>query len=241
MRGLSGMATLLSRTKFPPGGFQVLIPEAGMKTPVSGGFQEMVEWLVRFARSNPGLTERLKLPTTKAGGEAWVDDYNARRCVAGGWLNFVNISSAAPLAVAEAQKKTSLGSAVGGVVRKGRAAASAYLSMFGATGPVDKALAASRAAVCSACPQNDIKGGLWDYVAKAAADDIMAILGALKDMDLTTPHHASLGVCRACSCPMKAKVFTALSVIESKMPAESWPLLPRNNPRCWILAESARP
>jgi len=235
------MPKLLSETKWPPGGFQVLIPEAGMTEPFCGGFDETWMWLLRFVGKNPVLAQRLGLPTNPEGCKRWVHTYNARRCIAHGWLGFVDLESASPDQVVTAQKKRSLAAAVGNVGRKASAGVSAYMEMFGSVGPVAKPLAEARASVCFGCPQNDAAHGILDYLAEGIARKTMSVLAALKDLDLVTSLNDKLGICRACSCPLKAKVFAPLSVIVEKMPPEVWPELPRVNPRCWIIAESNRP
>lgn len=228
------MPKLLSRTKWVPHGFQVLHPEAGMKKPFVGGFNECVAWEFNFRKKNPVLAQRLSLPIDRKACEDYVDDYNARRCLAAGFTAWVDMGVAAP---AEKKTRHGLDTVVGGVVSKARAAVSAYAAMFGALGPVDKAQATARATVCVACPHNSTDGGLVRFFTQGAAEEIMGVLGALKDLDLTTPQHDRLGVCNACSCPLKAKVFAPLKGIVDKMPASVWRDLPQT---CWLRTESGR-
>lgn len=230
------MPRMLSREKFPPGGgFHVLHPEAGMVSPFVGSFRECVNFEAGFRRKNPALAEKLRLSPDLASVEAWVDEQNAIRCLQHGWGNFV-MADASPFTIDEAQKK-SLFARVAGGLASGKAALSAYQSMFGPEGPVGTELAERRAAVCASCPQNDTKNGIYAYFVKAAADEIMSILGALKDLNLTTSRDSDLGICQACNCPMRAKVFVNIKNIGANVPADARGKLQKEDPRCWILAE----
>ena len=234
---IPAMPRMLSRNKFPPHGWQVLIPEAGMKKPFEGSFTEASRFLHAFVTRNPALAHRLHLPMTIQGCEDWVDTYTAQRCLKHGWVNMVNLTSVpGGHALAEAQKKTAWESVAAGTSRVG-AAAAAYAEMFGGTGPVPKPLAEQRAAVCENCPKNDKATGLLAHFTQTAAQEVMGILGALKDLDLRTSNANRLGTCKVCHCPMAAKVFAPLAVILKHMPAEDQADLQPENPRCWILTE----
>ena len=54
------------------------------------------------------------------------------------------------------------------------------------------------------------------------------------NFDLTTPHDSKLGVCKACDCPMRLKVFVPLDKIVGHMLPEAKAAL---DPTCWILDE----
>jgi hypothetical protein len=233
------MVKLLSRTKYPPGSFQVLLPESGMKEPFQGGFEDCVGWLLAFVRKNPVLAQRLHLPTTRFDAEEYVDFYNARRCIAHGWLGFVDMDTPPSEVQVASQKKTALAAYAGSAGRKIKAAASAWAEMFGKVGPASKEVAEQRAAVCVGCPKNDMAHGLMDYLNEGAASKALAVLGALRDLDLVTSHNEKLGICRACGCPTKAKVFANIGTIVEKMPPETWPELSRD-PTCWILTAANR-
>lgn len=228
------MARLKSHTKWPPGGFQVLHPEVAMKKPFSGSWNEAVEFERKFRIANPTLCVKFGWKTSPDACAEFVDSYNAARCVSGGWLDWVMPEGVANFP--QAQKKTVLGT-VAAVVRSTRAALDAYATMFGKTGPVGKPLAETRAVVCAGCPQNDTKGGLADHFTAAAADEVMGLLGALKDLDVRVADPDKLGVCRACSCPLRAKVFANLDSIVKHLQPDVWAQLPEN---CWMRTEAKR-
>src|SRR5213594_3383902 len=87
---------LKSRTTFPPGGFQVLIPEAGMKKPFNGSFSEAVKFLMDFRHRNRGLVEKNGWSLDREIVEVDVDLYNAQRLVASGYFGFVELEGDPP-------------------------------------------------------------------------------------------------------------------------------------------------
>jgi hypothetical protein len=107
--------------------------------------------------------------------------------------------------------------------------------MFGAEGPIqDKTLAESRAAVCCApCPENQAGDWLSFFTVPVSAA-LRAALSALKHQGLETSRDEGLHVCRACSCPMKLKVWARLPHILKHIPAESKSKLWQ---QCWVLKE----
>jgi len=219
---------LKSRTKFPAGGFHVLIPEAGMKAPFAGSFNEAVQFLHNFRRKNPALMQKNGWSLDIHDIENDVDEYNAQRMVAAGYLNFVDIEGDVPV-----QKKTSSGlfRSVANAAAKAKTALAMYRDMFGMEGTVPVPEAERRSAICLACPEHDTTGGLQKYFIKEAANELMGLFGMLKDMDVKTSVDDKLGVCRVCSCAMRAKVFTESKVIKRNMNPEEIAKLPTN---CWI-------
>lgn len=229
------MPRLKSRDKFPPGEFQVIHPEAGMKAPFAGSFREAVLFELAWRRKNAALAEKLGLPPDLAMCEAWVDEQNAIRCLQSGWGSFVDTDGSS-LPIDPAQKKSLFGVAAVGVA-KGLSALSAYQSMFGPDGPVGKDVAEARAAVCHKCPKNDTQRGFTAYFVRAAADGIMGLLGALKDLGVQVAEPKKLGICQACLCPMRAKVFVSTKWIRGHIPEMNLGDLQPANPKCWILEE----
>jgi hypothetical protein len=233
---------LKSRTEFPPGEFQLLLPEIGMKASLHGSFREMVIAFLSVVQRNPALAQQLGWPTTQAGAEAFVDERECRRLLAAGFPTFVDLEvPAAPSRWNPSEVKKKWRGAAAAVINGGKAAFAAYASMFGPGGkPVDRALAETRAQVCLACPKNDVAGGLPAYFLESTANGMLSLLGALKDLDVSTSVDDKLGVCKACKCPTRAKVFVPLEVIVANMPAPIWPELQREGTPCWILRESGR-
>lgn len=140
------MARLKSRTTFPPGEFQVLHPETGMREPFHGSFNEAVGWEIQFRIANPAIASQNKWTTDRPSVENYVDEYNALRCAAHGWVNFLDENEGIPeLPVTlSAEKKTLFGSVVD-KAKAIRAGAGTYVDMFGDGGLVAEPEAESRA------------------------------------------------------------------------------------------------
>lgn len=221
---------LKSRTKFLPHGFQLLLPEIGMKAPLSGSFTEMVDAFARIVEKNPALAEKQGWPRNRQDQEDWLDDREARRMAAHGWTNFIDMEDA----TSPTQKKTTMGwfrnaaNAAGNI----KTALAVYRDLLGPDGKVvAKEESERRAAICIACPKNDTAGGLTKYFLKEAAREIMLVAGMLKDMDVTTSQDKKLGVCEVCECPMVAKVHVVNEVLKKHITQDQLSKFP---PNCWI-------
>lgn len=208
----------------------MLFPQAGMKKPFSGSFSEAVKFTYDFFAKNPALVEKNGWALNIEYVEAFVDEYNTQRMIAGGYLNFVEVEGIVP-----AQKKTMmsrLSRSVVNVAEKVKTAAAIYLDLFGPDGKiVAKEEAERRAAVCVVCPKNDVTGGLTKYFLKESASEIMLVAGMLKDRDATTSLDDKLGVCQACECPMRAKVHVEAHVLKKHLKPDQ---IAKLDPNCWI-------
>src|SRR6266487_1841850 len=225
------MPRMKSRDRFPVGEWQCLHPAAGMKAPFKGSFSECVTFETKFRKSNPTICERENLPLDQSAIEDWVDEQNALRMIAGGWFQFVEEGQTFPMQQA-GQKKSWLGNAAA----KAKTAVAIYRDLFGPDGKtVAPELAEKRGAVCVACPLNQ-KGGLKNYFIESVASGIQALYGIFRDLNLSTVHDSELGVCRACSCPNRAKIWTPIQYIEAHMEKETWQNLDQS---CWMLKERA--
>lgn len=225
---------LKSRTKWLPHGFQLLLPQIGMKEPISGSFTDVVEAFSRIVDKNPDLAEKHGWPTNRTDQEDWIDERESHRMVAHGWLNFVDLEGASPT-----QKKTSSKpfASVASAAGKAKTALAIYRDLFGPDGKVvAKEEAERRAAICVECPKNDTAGGLKKYFVEKAAAEIMGVFGMLKDLDVTTSLDNKLGTCEACSCPMRAKVHVSNEILKNNLKPDQIAKLDKN---CWIPAAIA--
>ncbi len=223
------MATLKSRTKWCVGGFQVLLPEIGMKQPIAGSFNEAVDAFAKIVAKNPDLAKKQSWPTSREDQETFVDQYNAQRMVAGGYLNFVNLDGQPPPYVGGASR-----TGFAGAVAAHVSGLAVYRELFsGGSVPVAHDEAERRAAICCQCPLNNtkltFKQRFVDYVAKGLTE----LLGIMRDLDLKTSRDKELGTCDACDCPMFAKVHVALpTILKHLKPAQHAKL----HSSCWITA-----
>ncbi len=220
---------LKSRDKFIPGEFQAIHPEAGQKTPWKGSFNEIVKLEHDFRQKNPALVKKNGWSLDPEDIANDIDISNAQRMVAAGYFGFVELEG-------EPEKKTSLTGrllqSAASAVGKAKTALAIYKDLFGATGKVvPREEAERRAASCVACPLNDTAGGLKAYFVKEAAQELMLLFGILKDMDVNTSLDDKLGVCKACSCPMRSKVHIEGAVLKKNMPPED---IAKLHPSCWI-------
>ena len=227
---------LKSRSTYPPGQFQLLLPEIGMKQAIVGGFREVVTAFAAIVAKNPGLAQKNGWPTDTAGQENWLDDRECRRLIAQGYSSFVDFSTATSATGAPGLpvKKNVLGR----VVEAGRATKAGigvWLEMFGPDGrPVADALAEKRAAICATCPQNDTVGQLEDHFIAPVVNGIKFLYEMQRDIKLASTRDDELGVCRVCLCPLKGKIHAKLNIVRDHLPPTTTAKLP---PHCWILSE----
>lgn len=90
-----------------------------------------------------------------------------------------------------------------------------------------------RSKICLVCPQNS-HSDMTSFFTKPASELIRKQLEKLNALHLVTQQDPSLGVCLACSCPLKLKVHTPLDYIKAHMSEQTKKDL---DPKCWILEE----
>ena len=233
------MPRMKNRWEHPPGGFQAIQPEMGQATPFTGSFNAVAEQLLALRQANPFLCERHGLSTDMASIEAEIDFYNATRCIAGGWTQFVILddpaSASAGYTAPPAQKKIR---AAAGAAKNIAAGISLLLDWVGPSAKaVPNELAEKRASVCATCPLNG-QGGLLEYFTSAAAEKIRTQLAIRADLQLKTSLDPQLGTCTACSCWLPLKCHVPIEFILAHTSDE---VKSKLDPRCWVLAESKQP
>jgi hypothetical protein len=230
------MASLKNPQLQIPGGFQMWVPELRWAAPKGLSIQQIATGLIAARQANPAITRQRGWSTDLATVMQEVEAYQVQICQAYGWHSYItNDPSPPPRPFVQASAKTT---PLGRGVKNAVAGVATISEMFGKAGPVDAALAESRAAVCAKCPLND-KVATWeDFFTVPAANWIRKALGVVKDLELKTSHDGELGVCRACDCPMKLKVWAKLEHILEHIPAESKAALDTG---CWIRSEESQP
>jgi len=235
VKPINVMPTLKSRTKWPVGGFQILLPEIGMKAPITGSFTEVVNAFAKIVAKNPSLAQKQGWPTTREAQENWLDEREAQRMIAGGYFGFVELEGQPPPYMGGASRNIGGGhvAAVGDAAMTGLAV---YRELFtGKSKPVAREVAEQRAAICAGCPQNNTKRTFRERFVAYVAKGLTELVGIMRDMEFVTSHDKQLGTCEACECPLFAKVYTELPTIERNMkPAQRAKL----DPRCWITHET---
>lgn len=217
----------------------MLFVAAGQKAPFKGSFTEVVSQTMMFLRKNPALVAKYHWPTEQHAVENWIDETNAQRMLAHGWLNFVADETFSVEKKTLAQQPHSLLGKLVHAAGAVKTAALAYKDLF-VNGPAPQDLAESRARTCVACPLNDTESSLSDLFVESAAHEISALIQLVKDTDMRTLHDDDLGICRACGCPMKVKVHSRIEKLSGVLQADVWDKLNKDNPKCWLLSETGR-
>ena len=100
--------------------------------------------------------------------------------------------------------------------------------------PVPAWKAVRRALVCEKCENNRSATGWKDRVTAEAAKTVKAIFKYKDNAHLKVPNEDKIGVCSACDCPLKLKVWIPLDVIWDNTPETE---LAKFAKGCWILEE----
>jgi hypothetical protein len=227
---------LKSRTSWPPGGWLFLEPATGWRAPKGLTFGQVVSAIIQHRKQN----RQHKLTTDPDQVADQLDAYTCARlrfdpafCVAdpGPARNFT-----VPLPSPGQPVRAGKGSvaAVARFLSNTTAGIKLWIDWFGDGKPVEKARAEARAAICVDCPQNDKASNVLDWFTGIAAREIMAIFSALNDLNLHTSKDPDLKVCKACDCPLRAKVWPPLAIIKKHLSKERFDKLDR---ACWIRHE----
>ncbi len=212
-----------------------MIPETGMKKPIEGSFNAVVNEIIQIRRANPYLTEKFGWRTDVAGVEHELEAYTVARCLAHGWTDWVIMDDAFTEAPPEKKTPKWAGAAVGSVKRVAAGIAILLDWLGDGAKPVDPPLAEKRAGVCVACPKNDLKGDWKSYFTAPVAEKIRVQLEMKSDLRLRTSQDSKLGICTACDCPLPLKLHAPLSHILAHTSADTKKRLDKG---CWILSEA---
>jgi hypothetical protein len=219
------MPRLKNRQQQIPNGFRFGLPEANWKAQPFQSFDSIVNSVAAITNANPALSAKHGWPTDRGQIADWIDEFNAQICAQNNWVQYINQGGEAypppkskPLSVA-----------------KNVAAGAKTLASWIGSGahPVSKQQAEQRALVCSKCPLNE-PGDFSNFFTRATSELLRMQVQTAQDLDLTTPHDSKLGVCKACDCPMRLKVWTPLEPILEHLLPEAKAALDKN---CWIIAE----
>lgn len=101
--------------------------------------------------------------------------------------------------------------------------------------PVKKELAESRALICETCPENR-PGKIWEVIKHMAAMWIRREMEIKHTLDLKLSNEDNVGMCRACGCCNRLKVWTPLRHINEHTSKEVFDRFPKH---CWIIKEQS--
>lgn len=222
---------LKNRNVFPPGGFVYYQPETGWTAPAWTTFDATVAAIVNHRRANP----QHKFSTDPRVVELELDAYTVARLqdIPGG-QEYV-IPGAPPPNFHLARHRPRLLAVVAGAkdkIQNAVAGIALWMEWFG-NKPVTSDVAEQRAKICAECPSN-IRGDVFQRFNTKTGEELKKIFASLQEEKMETSRDAELGVCAACDCPMRAKVWTPMDLILKHLqPAAKEKL----DPLCWIKAE----
>lgn len=187
--------------------------------------------------ANVGLSIKHKWNTDLSAIQDEVDQANAIRVMvmAGAESYIVAGGTAPPKQVGPASALGKVDAAVKRVKRL-VAGAGTLMEWLGCSGeqPVSPTLAENRASICANCPKNDLTE-LTGIFTEPASKLIREQIAKRNELNLTTPSDSKLGVCSACFCPMKLKIWLDLDFIRKHTSPEMEAEL---DPGCWIKLEA---
>lgn len=100
--------------------------------------------------------------------------------------------------------------------------------------PVEQSVAEARADLCLSCPLNGPAKGWIQTVAKGVAVATKEYFRIKDNLKLETSLDRNLGICKACWCPIKLKVWMPIGHIIDNTAEE---MLEDFHEDCWILKE----
>jgi len=199
-------------------------------TPLSSSFDSTVELIIRHRKANPAVVAKNNLSLNFDTVANELEAYTRKR------LGLpASLASPIPKTTPLRRLADGVGAAVEGVKRLAAGAALLFEWEESKTEPVANELAAKRAEICVRCPKNDPEH-MSKYFTTAVSEMLRKKLQRLHEMKLTTVHDQQLGICAACFCPLKLKVFCPFDLIEKHIRQEDRPQL---DPQCWILKRDA--
>lgn len=226
---------LKSRRQFPPGGFHFYESRTNWSPMAMQDFETTVDLIVAHRKANPRFASQWSTSWEAVANE--LDEQTCRHlqskglseqwCVNPGSESFPNgpvrQSSWLGRKLADAAEGVKLVAGIG-----------VLTDWLGSGGkPVSSSVSNFRASICRDCPQNQT--GDWTrFFTNPASETIRKQLAIKHDLDLSTPHDEALGVCAACSCPLKLKVHTPLNHVHNHLKPDVRDRLDR---KCWILHE----
>lgn len=236
------MARLINRNMQIPGGIKFYQPETKFK--IQGqSFNSTVDAVIRMRQANPALASAKGWATDFEGVASDVDAFNAAICERMGWTSYITNPVAgapqSPKFKALSPLSQSQLVAVAGKAKKVWSGVKIISDWEEAGYPaVDQSMADSRAKTCSECPLNG-KGDFTKWFTVPAAEAIKRQVEKFNLRKLSTPHDGNLGVCEACSCPLRTKVFCPIEFVKKHTGEEILNDL-KNGKNCWIVSEMAQ-
>ncbi len=222
------MIRLKNRNKQIPNGFKFLLAETGWQSPPYSSFAQICNGLKQNILANPYLAQKNNWQTEDPWIEKVVEAYQVKICQMHGWSNYLHdVGGVSPPKSTPPSPLSLLRRVVAGA----NTVAVDWIASGAEAVPITQA--EDRARVCVMCPLNK-RGDLLSFFTVPVTEAIRAAISLKNDWKLETKDDSHLGVCQACSCPLRLKIWMPIGVILPKMPAESFDALDAN---CWIRKE----
>lgn len=216
---------------WPPGGWKYLEAATGWRAPEGLTFDQTVQAIIQHRMAN----RQYRLATDPELVAQQLDDYTCARLKnSPSWCS-TDTPESFTVPLPKRSQHVEAGGVAGGVRHLANTGAGIklWIDWFGEGKPVDKTTAEKRAKICSECPKN-AKMDIWQWFTGVAAKELKAIFSVLHDLDLRTSRDETLRVCKACDCPLKAKVWAPIHIIKKHLSQETQAKLVEN---CWIRNE----
>ena len=220
---------LRDRNKFPPGGFRYYAPQTNFSITPWVSFDVAVQQIIAHRRANPYQCQvnNWSLDPMIVADE--LDAFNTNVCKQMNWDAYIT-EGGPETGDPKAQSHQSLSSRAAQLAAGIKTIAAWEL---GGGNVVKREVANARAKICAACVKNE-QGDLSTFFTEQAARLIRLQLETKNNMKLHTDFDPLLGLCSACGCVCKLKVWAPLDIIRKEMKPEVKAALAGN---CWVLTE----
>lgn len=223
---------LINRNQHPPGsGFTYFEPKTNWK--LAGGlpFSDAVRQIITHRKANPSFN----LSTTFEVVAEELDEFTCARlrhdpryCQKKKVTGLEIIPPSSPPLLSQPVARVGVADRIKEIV--GGAGALAEWLGDGME-PVEQPVAEMRARGCVRCPLNDTKTSFLDKIIGLFADKLHTVMEVKNQLKLRTEKDDQLGVCDACGCHMKLKVWAPKETILANTTPVTYAAL---DPLCWI-------
>lgn len=233
------MSNLISRSKFPPGGWRFIQPQTRWSTPFPMGedFNKNVERIIQHRKNNP----RFNLPTDFDTVAEELDRYTALRLnndpawvVSGQKKTIAPKHRPDPVLEISPDSRNLFARSLAKLVGVKRIAGGArILADWIGEGlvPVKPEVAQARADICIECPKNTTGNFVVSKITKSIAEAIHEQMRVKHDLGLAVNGEEKLNVCNVCLCVNRLKVWAPLPTILEHTSDEVMAEFPE---WCWI-------
>lgn len=224
--------------KPPPGGLRFYQPETNFFPTPWSSFDSCVAQIIKHRLGNPWLIDKNGWSVDPAVVANDLDAFNTKICVEMKWTDYIVEGDpgdpSAPFPIPQPGSQWSFSSQLSRFGRNVAEGVSTIAEWEIAGGRVvSKETANARAITCAHCPKN-LRTYLLDYFTAAAARLILLQLETKNKMHLETASDEFLGICDACGCVNKLKVWCPMDIINLKLKPE---IRSQLDPKCWITNE----